>query len=142
MIYSTTCAYAIRAMSRLAMIKPQGHMRISEICEGTDLPAHFVSKILSDLVRAGLLTSSRGRGGGYALARKPGLITLYDIVAAVDGESQFNKCVTCLSCCDDKQPCAQHEHFKPIRKTIIDYVRSTTLKDISEALVLKTHLPT
>lgn len=137
MIYSTTCAYAIRAMSRLTMIKPAGYVRINQVCEGTDLPASFVAKIFQDLARGGLLVSARGRGGGFALARDPQQITLYDIVAVVDGVVQYSNCVTCMAKCDDKQACAQHDAFKPVRSTIVNYLNSTTLKQISEALATK-----
>ena len=63
MMYSTTCAYAIRAMCRLSIIRPEGYVRVQEVCEGSDLPAHFLAKIFRDLGKAGLVTSAKGRGG-------------------------------------------------------------------------------
>lgn len=140
MIYSTSCGYAIQALCRLDMLRPKGYLRINEICSGTDLPEYFVAKICRDLVQSGLLVSSRGRGGGFSLARASKEISLYDIVIAVDGDTQFNKCVTCHANCNDKQPCGQHEHFKPVRKTILDYLRTTTLQEISQALATKSRL--
>ena len=137
MMYSTTCAYAIRAMCRLTVIRPDGYVRVQEICEGSDLPAYFIAKIFRDLVRAGLLTSAKGRGGGYALARRPNKIRLYDIVEAVDGIDQYTRCVVGLSKCDDKQPCPQHEQFKPVRKEILSYLSGTMLDQMSEALAGK-----
>ena len=101
MIYSTTCSYAIRAMARLASIRPDGYVRIQEICEGTDLPTYFVAKIFRDLVREALLVSAKGRGGGVALAKPKNEIRLYDIVAAVDGAQQYQQCVVGLAKCDD-----------------------------------------
>ena len=43
MIYSNACAYAIRAMTRLAMMRPDGYVLLDELCEGSDLPQHFVA---------------------------------------------------------------------------------------------------
>ncbi|MFN3167720.1 MAG: RrF2 family transcriptional regulator [Phycisphaeraceae bacterium] len=140
MMYSTTCAYAIRAMCRLAVIRPEGYVRVQEICDGSDLPAYFVAKIFRDLVREGLLTSAKGRGGGFALARRPNQIKLYDIVEAVDGVKQYTRCVVGLAKCDDKQPCPQHEQFKPVRQQILSYLGSTTLDQMSEALAKKLEL--
>lgn len=140
MIYSTTCSYAIRAMCRLTVIRPNGYVRVQEICEGTDLPSHFVSKIFRDLVHRGLLTSAKGRGGGFALARKPDEIRLYDIVDAVDGVAQYTQCVVGLAKCDSTQPCPQHEQFKPVRERILKYLDSTTLDMMSEALARKLEL--
>jgi Rrf2 family protein len=140
MIYSTTCSYAIRAMARLAVIHPDGYVRVQEICEGTDLPSHFLSKIFRDLVGAGLLTSAKGRGGGFALAKRPNEIRLYDIVDAVDGTKSYTQCVVGLHKCDATQPCPQHDQFLPVRKRILDYLESTTLDQMSEALAKKMEL--
>jgi len=142
MMYSTTCSYAIRALCRLTMISPNGYARMQEICEGEgeDMPAHFLAKIFRDLARVGLLRSAKGRGGGFALARRPSEITLYDIVQAVDGTDRFTQCVVGLSKCDSDQPCPQHEAFKPVRKEILSYLESTTLEQMSGALSRKIEL--
>ena len=137
MLYSTTCAYAIRAMSRLTALEPPGYVRIQEVCEGTDLPAHFVAKIFRDLVRAGLLISAKGRGGGFALAKPPADIRLIDIVESVDGLKQYQRCVSGLAQCDDTQPCSQHDRFKQTRRQILEYLQSTSLDDMAAALQKK-----
>ena len=69
------------------------------------LPRHFVAKIFQDLVRKGLLTSAKGRGGSFALARKPTRIYLFfDIVEVMDGLDQLDPCVGGMARCNDKQP--------------------------------------
>ncbi|MEM9021332.1 MAG: Rrf2 family transcriptional regulator [Planctomycetota bacterium] len=140
MIYSTTCSYAIRAMCRLTVMNPDGYVRVQEVCEGSDLPAYFVAKIFRDLVRAELLVSAKGRGGGFALARPAQKIRLYDIVEAIDGVRQYSQCVVGLAKCDDKQPCPQHEQFKAVRQRILNYLTQTTLDQMSEALAKKLNL--
>lgn len=137
MMFSTTCTYAMRAMCRLTAIRHQGYASLSEICEGSDLPEQFISKIMRDLAKADLLLSVRGRGGGFALARDPGSISLYDIVEVIDGVHQYTGCVLGLSSCDDKQPCPQHEYIKPVRRQVLSYLRNTTLDVMSQALVEK-----
>jgi len=91
MIYSNACAYAIRAMTHLAMVRPHGYLLLDELCEATLVPRHFIAKIFQDLVRKGLLVSAKGRGGGFALARPVDQIMLADIVAVVDGLEQFEQ---------------------------------------------------
>ena len=142
MIYSTTCMYAINAVCRLAAVAPRsgGYARIQEICAGSDLPPLFVSKIMRDLVRAGLLRSAKGRRGGFLLARPPEKIRLIDIVEVVDGLGQYRQCVVGLGKCDDRQPCPQHESFKPIRQQIISYLTDTTVREMADALVRKSDL--
>ncbi len=140
MIYSNACAYAIRAMTRLAMLRPDGYVLLEEVCNGSDLPRHFVAKIFQDLVRRGLLTSAKGRGGGFALAKPAGSITLYDIVNLVDGADQLDQCVVGMAKCDDRQPCPQHDQWKAIRSTLKDYLRKTTLEQMAATLRRKLEL--
>lgn len=121
----------------LAVKRPDGYVRIQELCEGTDLPSHFLAKIFRDLVGAGLLISAKGRGGGFALAKRPSKIRLYDIVDAIDGIKAYSQCVVGLRKCDATQPCPQHEQFAPLRQQILAYLESTTLDQMSDALARK-----
>jgi len=140
MIYSNACRYAIRAMSRLAMVRPDGYVLLDELCEGTDLPRHFVAKIFQDLVRKGLLLSAKGRGGGFALARPPGSIKLLEIVAAVDGTEDLDACVVGMAQCDDTQPCPQHDQWAPLREQLKKFLVETTLETMGETLERKLRL--
>lgn len=140
MIYSNACSYAIRAMTRLALLRPNGYVLLDELCDQSDLPRHFVAKIFQDLVRRGLLVSAKGRGGGFALARHPSRITLYDIVAEVDGVEGLSACVIGMARCDDNQPCPQHDLWKPIRHQLKDYLQRTTLEQMAQTLERKLEL--
>lgn len=140
MIYSSACAYAIRAITRLALIRPDGYVLLEELCQGTDLPRHFVAKIFQELVRKGLLVSAKGRGGGFALARSPSKITLYDIVSVIDGTEQLEHCVVGMARCDDQQPCPQHDQWKAIRNQLRNFLHETTLDKMSKTLERKLEL--
>ncbi|MEM8494605.1 MAG: hypothetical protein AAF663_04370, partial [Planctomycetota bacterium] len=56
------------------------------------------------------------------------------------GKEHVNRCVVGLSACNDKQPCPQHEDFKPVRAEISDYLRETTLHTMASALETKLEL--
>ena len=140
MIYSNACAYAIRAMSRLAMLRPDGYVLLDELCKGSNLPRHFVAKIFQQLTRHGLLLSAKGRGGGFALSRPPKKITLLDIVAAIDGVDDLDACVVGNARCDDSQPCPLHDQWKPIRNQLKEFLARTTLDQMSETLQRKLEL--
>jgi Rrf2 family protein len=140
MLYSNACAYGIRALSRLAAIRPDGYVLLDELCAGGDLPRHFVAKILQDLVRQGLLLSAKGRGGGFALARPAEQITIYDIVACIDGTEALTRCIVGMEKCDDQQPCPQHDQWKALRGRIYDFLTQTTLAQMSTTLQRKLEL--
>ena len=137
MLYSSACGYAIRALAKLALVRPDGYVLIEELCDEPDLPHHYVAKIFQDLVRTGMLISAKGRGGGFALARPPEKITLYEIVALIDGSAHFDECVIGLAQCNDDQPCPQHDEFKTIRSEVKRFLADTTLKKMSKTLERK-----
>ncbi len=137
MLYSKTCEHAIRALAYLAS-RPAGDLcLVDEIAEAEDLPRPFTSKILRDLVRAGLLTSSRGPGGGYALARDPEDVSLLEIQQIIDGAGNLDRCVVGLAACNEFAPCPLHDEFKPLREKIRTYLSGTTLEQMSKALKRK-----
>ena len=140
MIYSNACSYAIRAMSRLAMLRPDGYVLLDELCEGTDLPRHFVAKIFQDLVRRGLLTSAKGRGGGFALARRPESISLHDIVGVIDGVEELDQCVVGMERCDAQQHCPQHDDWEPLRNQLREFLTGTTLARMADTIKRKLEL--
>lgn len=138
MIYSVGCEYGIRALTKLAGEVPAGRFcLLRDILEGIDLPQHFVGKIFQTLVRAEILVSAKGRGGGFALKRSPNEITLRQIVEAIDGTQRISRCILGFATCNDEQACPQHDHWKGIRVQIDHLLDSTTLADLASALAKK-----
>ena len=83
---STRGDYAARALVSLALhAEASGPTSVRDIAERTGLPQPYLEQILLALKGAGIVRSKRGVGGGYILAREPALITLGEIVSAVDG---------------------------------------------------------
>lgn len=77
--------YACRALAQLAR-RHDGRSitRLEELAQREAISANFLVQILNDLRRAGLVESKRGKAGGYLLARDPGLISLRQIIEAMD----------------------------------------------------------
>lgn len=84
---SARTEYAIRAMLMLAeaAAEERGPMSVDTLATRQELPRKFLEAIVSDLRRGGLVRSTRGAHGGYALARPPQDISLADVFRAVDG---------------------------------------------------------
>ncbi|HWE97466.1 MAG TPA: Rrf2 family transcriptional regulator [Tepidisphaeraceae bacterium] len=142
MLYSTTTQYAIRGLSELAgRAGAKKSMMLDELVEGTTLPREFLAKVFQRLVKAGVLTSMKGRGGGFALARPPHEISLMQIIEAADGDSPVNGCVIGLDRCDESMACPQHDLYKPIRQRLGDYLETTTLADLAASLKSKPAWP-
>lgn len=84
---STKVDYACRVLTELARLHGSAELaQIEHLARVEEVPANFLAQILSELRNGGLITSRRGIQGGYALARPPDQISLYDIFIAIDGE--------------------------------------------------------
>ena len=90
MLFSAKAEYACVAMLELAARhgdpKPA---RLADVADKHNIPRRFLVQILLDLKRAGLVDSTRGAAGGYALAKSPDEITLYDILQVIDPPEQL-----------------------------------------------------
>jgi Rrf2 family protein len=90
-MFSQTVEYALRAMMYLTSL--DGTSQTSErIAAETRVPPGYLCKVMRDLVRAHLVESFRGPGGGFVLAAKPEAITILDVVNAVDPIRRIHKC--------------------------------------------------
>ena len=79
--------YACRVLAEMARLHGNGDFtQIEHLAKAEAVPVNFLAQILCELREAGLISSKRGIQGGYALARSPDQITLYDIMKAIDGE--------------------------------------------------------
>ncbi len=127
---SQTAIYALRAMACLAL-SPGESMRTRDLSEASDVPPHYLSKILRRLVLGGLLTSQKGRGGGFLLSRPPAEITFHQILDAVDEAPVQGVCAFGWGACDTENPCPIHGAWSEMSGGVMRWACETTLADIS-----------
>lgn len=92
-MFSQTVEYALRAVVHLAYRAPES-CTTALIAEATRVPKDYLSKILQELARGGIVRTQRGVGGGVSLAREPESLTILDVVIAVEPES-VRRITTC-----------------------------------------------
>ncbi|MFN0105491.1 MAG: RrF2 family transcriptional regulator [Bryobacteraceae bacterium] len=90
-MFSSTLEYAFRAVTWLAANPGEG-LPAQRIAENTQVPEDYLSKVLQQLVRGGVLTSQRGRNGGFQLARPAAHISMLEVVNAVEPIARIQKC--------------------------------------------------
>ncbi|MBC7782368.1 MAG: Rrf2 family transcriptional regulator [Burkholderiales bacterium] len=138
MIFTTPTEYAIRGMAELCgrggADRP---VMLDDLVIGTTLPRDFLAKVFQRLVKSGLLKSAKGRGGGFMLAKPANLISLEEIINAIDGPIHVDSCVVGLAKCNDAQPCPQHDLYRPVRERLKEYLKTTTVTDLAESLKTK-----
>jgi Rrf2 family iron-sulfur cluster assembly transcriptional regulator len=134
MLYSRSAEYAIRASVRLAQVPDGKYAMVKQIAAEEEIPAHFLAKILQQLARKGLLRSSKGPTGGFALRLPADEMRMLDIVEALDGLTEYEKCASGLAECSDEMPCALHDAWKALRSRIMDYLGRNTIADLAKVL--------
>ena len=134
MIYSRSAEYAIRAFVFLAQVPPGKYAMVKQIAEESDIPSHFLAKILQQLARQGFLRSSKGPTGGFTLRYPASDITLLQIVESIDGLSDYQRCIGGMTECNDQMRCGMHDSWKALRSRIIEYLEGTTVEELAKAL--------
>lgn len=131
MILSQTAIYALKAALFLADHEPDSPIRVDDIAEELDVPRNYLSKILHSLARGGVLTSSRGPGGGFQLARPAADVMLSEVVERFGDQPEESGCLLGRDECSDLDPCAAHDRWKAVSAAVSSFFRETSVADLS-----------
>jgi Rrf2 family protein len=126
--------YALRAMIHLAENYKKGAVRIRDISKKEKIPEKFLEQILLSLRKAGLLQSRRGVGGGYALSKRPGDITLARVIRIIDGPLAPLGCTSTWAhvSCPDEGHCGLHRVMMVVRNAIAGILEGVTFADLCD----------
>ncbi len=122
--------YAVRAMIHLACLPEGDFVLRTDIAEAQGIPTSFMAKILRSLVRAGLLRSSRGVNGGFALARPAAEIHMLDIVEAIEGPLALTDCTPDGGGCTWFHECPASLVWCRLQSAMKDILRGVTLEQL------------
>jgi FeS assembly SUF system regulator len=128
--------YATVIMSYLALNATQV-ASATHIAKEIRLGAPTVSKILKILCEAHLVTSYRGTGGGYQLARSSSEITVADIVSAIEGNLAMTECCSGKNLCALDSLCSIKENWQIINKIILTALSGLTLAQMTKPISQK-----
>jgi len=126
-IFSKKCEYGMQAVLYLAAREKGVLVSADEISKVLKIPREFVSKILQSLRESGLISSSKGKSGGFGLAKDPSRIKLIDVVSAIDGLDMFDGCVLGFPECSPTHPCPVHNTWGSLRTQAYDMLTSETI---------------
>lgn len=127
---TTRGRYGVRAMLGLADHYGQGPMLMAKLAEDLDVSRKYLHSLLTTLREEGLVVSTRGMGGGYALARSPEEITMADIILKLEGCESLVQCLEDAETCDKCQICIARQLWGGLGKVIEDYLSGITLADL------------
>jgi Rrf2 family protein len=125
---SQTAEYALRAM--VALVTGGGDARTAhELSRDSQVPLDYLSKILNLLTRAGIVTSQRGRGGGFQPVRPPTGLTVLQVVSAVDPVKRIRTCPLGLKA-HGEHLCPLHRKLDDAAKSVEEAFASTTIQSL------------
>jgi Rrf2 family protein len=136
-IFSKKCEYGLQAVLFLAAHQDNNVIPVDDIARKLNIPKEFVSKILQSLTNSGIVSSKKGKSGGFSLAQDPKKIKLIDIVAAIDGLDIFNSCVLGFPNCNPKNPCPLHDKWGELRTMAYNMISDETLDHFKEKTLKK-----
>ncbi|MEQ9309942.1 MAG: Rrf2 family transcriptional regulator [Balneolaceae bacterium] len=132
-LVSQGAQYAISAIIAISK-HPNDVISASELSRSLSCPAAYLSQILAKLKNPGILKSQRGLNGGVYLAKALNDISVYDVIAAIDGETFFSSCFMGIDGCGHIEPCPFHEFWASKRTEIKVWLQSTTFSDVESIM--------
>lgn len=124
--------YALRALVYICE-QNQAKRRpgMTEIAEEISAPQPYAAKILQRLVKSGLLSSQKGKGGGFFFANDQGNTVLKDVILITEGSKIFTDCGFGLGKCNDENPCPIHDQYLKVREQLEEIFSKNTIRDLA-----------
>ena len=127
--------YALRAVLALARRRDEGLVLIADLAESESIPKKFLEQILLDLKRAGILASTKGKGGGYALGRPASDISVGAVIRVIEGPLALVPCVSKQSpgvCeeCRNPMTCGLRVAMKEVRDQTAEILDNTSIQSV------------
>ena len=130
---SRTSRYALQILGFL--VRENGRRsRSQEIARGTRIPANYLSKILNQLRKQGVVEAEKGWGGGFQLRGEALERPIEEILAIFDGvdSTRHDGCAFGHPACDSDHPCPLHPYWERIRGTYREMLSKTTVADLGK----------
>ncbi|MDX2135442.1 MAG: Rrf2 family transcriptional regulator [Saprospiraceae bacterium] len=131
---SKKAQYALKALEYLVERQGADPVLIRDISEQKRIPLKFLENILLELRNAAILTSKKGKGGGYCLKNPPEQTTLAHVIRVIDGPIAMLPCVSlyfyqpCDTC--DENACRINKLFIEARDAVLGVLEHKTLRDL------------
>jgi Rrf2 family protein len=124
--------YAVRTMVYLSGLPMGRRVTTSTLSKAEDIPRPFLTKVISGLVTAGLVVTSRGMGGGVTLARPSEEITLLHVIEAIDGPIRLSQSLLPSRSNESESHSAIQEVLARIQARLVQDLDAVTMGELSQ----------
>ncbi len=129
---STRSRYGTLALLDLALHRGEAPVQLKDISRRQQIPLHYLEHIITPLISAGMVRSTRGARGGVSLARAPEKIKLSEVIQLLEGSVAPAECLNNPDICDRTEFCATRDIWSELKKAMEGVLESTTLQDLVE----------
>ncbi|WP_413532597.1 RrF2 family transcriptional regulator [Empedobacter brevis] len=135
-MFSKACEYGIKACVFIAQESVEGNrVNLKQIANSINSPEAYTAKILQQLVKANVISSVKGKMGGFQMdAEHLQDIKLVNIIKAIDGDGLYHSCILGLVKCDANRPCALHSRVFEIRNDLREMLEKTSMFNLIDDL--------
>ncbi len=128
---SKTTEYALRVLATMALGKKELYSA-EYLYEELKIPRRYLRRLLTDLSKAGLISGSRGRSGGFVFSRDPGQITIKEIIDLMEGSGAMSRCILGFAGCVSGGSCGLHSDWVEVRDKMNEVLTKTTLESLKK----------
>lgn len=136
-LFSNKCELAIKSILYLSILNKDEKVTAKTLSKNIGILKEYSSKVLQELVVAGLICSKQGVHGGFYLDKNLEDILLIDIIRAVDGNALFETCILGFPGCGTCEPCPVHNDWGGIRAQIEKMLTNRSLAELKPQSVAK-----
>jgi Rrf2 family protein len=127
---SARACYGTRALVELAARWKMGPTLLKDIAKRQNISLPYLARLISPLIAAGLVRSTRGVHGGVWLVRPPQEIKLSEVIQLLEGPVSPMECVANSNGCPHSELCAPRDIWSELEKVMNGLLESTTLQDL------------
>ncbi len=131
-MFAKASQYAIRSVLYLAIHgQPENRIGVQEISDALEVPKPFLSKILQQLAKNRLISSTKGPTGGFFLSEDNLDNALIQIIECIEGKDPFKGCILGLPECSSQNPCPLHTQTQAFRQGLNFQLRHQSIRDLA-----------
>jgi Rrf2 family transcriptional regulator, cysteine metabolism repressor len=134
---STRGRYGTRVLLDLAMHRDNGLVLLKDVANRQDISLRYLEHIITPLVMAGMVRSTRGAKGGVYLAKPPDKIKLIEVIQVLEGSTAPVECVDSPDLCNRSNMCVTRDVWIEVKAAIDKILENTTLDDLVKKQKIK-----